>query len=273
MMLPWLGMQATKKQTLSSDRAELVQRALDTYVSGDRAEIERLLAPDFIFTSPYDDHIDRATYFEKCWPAAGSFAPFEYHLIMFDGDDCYVTYTGGPADNRFHNTEKFEFHGNQIASVEVFFGLPANRAIEATAEQAIRKLLDDRTRALRDKDGALAIAGYAKDPTVFGLAPPLVEHGLEVKSLDGWFASWTGGIGIELRDLAIVVRGYAAFATALERITGTKTDGTKVDYWLRVTFGFVREQGARKLPSIANGTDSWTWAMDGSFRALVDLKP
>ncbi|HEV7556767.1 MAG TPA: nuclear transport factor 2 family protein [Kofleriaceae bacterium] len=263
-------MPATHKKALSSDRAELVQRALDTYVSGDRAELEQLLAPDFVFTSPYDDHIDRATYFERCWPAAGSFAPFEYHLIMFDGNDCYVTYTGGPEDNRFHNTEKFELHGNQIVSVEVFFGMPASRVIEATSEQAIRKVLDDRTRALRDKDGALAVAGYAKDPTVFGLAPPLVEHGIDVKSIDGWFAEWTGGIGIELRELTIVVRGYAAFATALERITGTKTDGTKVDYWLRVSFGFVRERATWK---IAHVHESVPFAMDGSFRALVDLKP
>ena len=270
MMLLDPGMQATKKRPLPSDRAELVQRALDTYVTGDRAELEQLLAPDFMFTSPYDDHIDRATYFERCWPAAGSFAPFEYHLIMFDGDDAYVTYTGGPDDHRFHNTEKFEFYGDRIVSVEVFFGLPASRVVEATAEQAIRKLLDDRTRALRDKDSALAVVGFTKDPTVFGLAPPLVEHGVEVKSLDGWLAGWTGGIGIELRDLTIVVRGYAAFATALERITGTKTDGTKVDYWLRASFGFVREHGAWK---IAHVHESVPFAMDGSFRALVDLEP
>ena len=33
-----------------------------------RDDAEAVIADDFTFTSPYDDAIDRAAYFERCWP-------------------------------------------------------------------------------------------------------------------------------------------------------------------------------------------------------------
>jgi uncharacterized protein (TIGR02246 family) len=267
-------MQATKKSHAHADRAELVRRLFDTYVSGDRAEAEQLIARDFTFTSPYDDHIDRATYFKRCFePQAGKFAPFAFHEIMIDGNDVYVTYTGGTADHRFHNTEKFELIGDQVATVEVFFGLPPSGKVDVPAEQAIRKLLDDRAAALRAKDAAKLTAVYAKDATSFGLAPPLVAAGkdlLDPKSLAGWFATWKAGIDTSLRDLKIVADDHVAFATALENMSGDKKEGPRTDFWYRASFAFVRQDGAWK---IANVHQSVPFSMDGDNKALVDLKP
>ena len=57
-----------------ADTAEaLVRSSFDCYMTMDRSRMESLLDPDVTFTSPYDDHIDRKTYFERCWPAAGTF--------------------------------------------------------------------------------------------------------------------------------------------------------------------------------------------------------
>ena len=39
---------------------DIVRASFDTYIAQDRAAAERLLAEDFVFTSPQDDHIDRA---------------------------------------------------------------------------------------------------------------------------------------------------------------------------------------------------------------------
>jgi hypothetical protein len=36
-------------------------------MSNDRKVVEDALTDDFRFTSPYDDRIDKATYFERCW--------------------------------------------------------------------------------------------------------------------------------------------------------------------------------------------------------------
>ena len=49
-------------------KAELIRGYFAAYGSGDRKVIEDGFADDFTFTSPYDDAIDKATYFERCWP-------------------------------------------------------------------------------------------------------------------------------------------------------------------------------------------------------------
>ncbi|MGI9025310.1 MAG: hypothetical protein ACR2GP_06965, partial [Burkholderiaceae bacterium] len=59
----------------SSVIGDSARRMFDSYVTAHRDAVERLLTDDFRFTSPYDDHIDRATYFERCWPGAGRSRP------------------------------------------------------------------------------------------------------------------------------------------------------------------------------------------------------
>ena len=53
-------------------------------------------------------------------------------------------------------------------------------------------------------------------------------------------------------------------------MTGTKKDGEQVDLWFRATAGFRRERGHWKITHVHN---SVPFAMDGSGRALLDLKP
>lgn len=43
----------------------------DAYLAQDRDAAEPLIAQDLVFTSPQDDHIDRAAYLERCVPTAG----------------------------------------------------------------------------------------------------------------------------------------------------------------------------------------------------------
>jgi ketosteroid isomerase-like protein len=109
--------------------ADLARRCFEAYQTKDRAALERLLADRFTFTSPYDDHIDRPTYFERCWPNAGTFERFELQHVVVQGDICWVTYEGqSKPGNWFRNTEMLRFSGDQIISVEVFFGLPPHTA-------------------------------------------------------------------------------------------------------------------------------------------------
>jgi ketosteroid isomerase-like protein len=53
-----------------ADRRELARRSYEAYETGDRGVLEELLTDDFTFFSPADVGIDRATYFERCWPIA-----------------------------------------------------------------------------------------------------------------------------------------------------------------------------------------------------------
>jgi ketosteroid isomerase-like protein len=51
-----------------AEKTDLVRRSFAAYMSAARADIEAILHPDFTFTSPYDDHIERHVYFARCWP-------------------------------------------------------------------------------------------------------------------------------------------------------------------------------------------------------------
>ncbi len=108
---------------MTSDRLQLVRDSYTAYETGDRDLVERVIADEFVFSAPPDVGIDRATYFERCWPNAGHVATFEYVRLRETGDEVLVTYEATRADGtRFRNTEIFGFAGDRIASVEVYFG-------------------------------------------------------------------------------------------------------------------------------------------------------
>ena len=104
-------------------RIQLAHACYDAYVSKDREAIEALIAPDFHFTSPLDNRIDRATYFERCWPNSKTINAFEFLHEAVQGDRVYVTYEGRATnDRRFRNTEVLTFAGDRLTTVEVYFG-------------------------------------------------------------------------------------------------------------------------------------------------------
>ncbi len=103
--------------------ADLVVQAYVAFTDRDRAAMEALLAPDFTFTSPYDDHIDRAAYFERCWPNGELFKSFSIRHVFGQGDEAFVLYeVETKAGDTFRNTEFFTRRDGRLASVEVFFG-------------------------------------------------------------------------------------------------------------------------------------------------------
>ncbi len=107
----------------ADDRLQLVRDAYGAYESGDRELIERLLADDFTFFSPPDPGIDRATYFERCWPNAELTEAYELTRLVEAGAEVVVTYEALKTDGRrFRNTEVFTFDGDKIRMVEVYFG-------------------------------------------------------------------------------------------------------------------------------------------------------
>jgi ketosteroid isomerase-like protein len=112
-----------------TDAEALARRCFDTYRTADRTAIEALLHADFTFTSPQDDHIDRATYFERCWPQAGNFEFQDLHAVVPDGSGgCFVLYDGrARSGSTFRNMEQLRFKDGRILSTEVFFGREPGR--------------------------------------------------------------------------------------------------------------------------------------------------
>lgn len=225
--------------------ADLARGVFSAYENADRDAIEALLAADFTFTSPYDDHIEREAYFERCWRAAGRFAGFDLKRICVDGEQCFVVYEAHlKSGATFRNTELFCTDGGQVRSIEVFFGIEP-RAPLVEAERQIRDLIDLQLEAIRAKDTDGVMALCVADMHSFDVVPPLVIHGSgEVRvRLTQWFAAYVGPIETEIRDLAIETSGDVAFTHFLQRVRGTMTSGAQVDMWVRVTLGLRRVEG------------------------------
>lgn len=101
----------------------VVRAYFGAYESENREVVETLLTDDFTFTSPNDDGIDKATYFERCWPNRDPSRDQKIESILIEGEKAFVTYRcdiqGGKS---FRNTEFLTFSGDRIASVDVYFG-------------------------------------------------------------------------------------------------------------------------------------------------------
>lgn len=256
---------------MSRDLAELARSYFNAFERADRAAMDAALAADFTFTSPYDDHISRDQWFERCWPYAGSLRFREPIKVVAEGNEAFVRYEAEGAGTTFANTELLRFEGDRLVSAEVFFGgLPAG---PTAAKDGIRALLDERVEALRVKDARRAVATLAPDVVAFELAPPLAlgpQQARDVAGLEAWLAAWDGPVGIEMRDLHSVADGEVAWCHSLNRLSGTLAGGRAVDMWMRSTLGLRKTAGAW---AIAHGHTSVPFHMDGSFRAATDLKP
>jgi ketosteroid isomerase-like protein len=102
---------------------EIVAASVAAYKAQDREAAERLFARDFVFTSPQDDHIDRATWFDVCFPTADRFASHELLEVVPTASGVISLYEYELQNGeRYRNTELAVVHGGQIAEVQVFFG-------------------------------------------------------------------------------------------------------------------------------------------------------
>jgi CubicO group peptidase (beta-lactamase class C family) len=104
-------------------KSDIIRSYFAAYRSKDRKVVDRLLADDFRFTSPYDDAIDKASYFAKCWPNSEWIRAHILEKICEDGDEAFVRYECVTHDGKkFRNTECFRFAGERISKVDVYFG-------------------------------------------------------------------------------------------------------------------------------------------------------
>jgi ketosteroid isomerase-like protein len=105
------------------DREKIIRALFAAYLADDRNAVEGVLAEDFRFTSPYDNGIDKATYFERCWRSSDWIERHELEKILVEGDDAFVTYKCvAKSGKSFRNTEFFGFENDKIKRIDVYFG-------------------------------------------------------------------------------------------------------------------------------------------------------
>lgn len=104
-------------------RSDTIRSYFSAYKSKDREIVKTLLSEDFTFTSPYDDAIDTAAYFARCWPNSEHIKTHIVERIFEQGNEAFVAYKCITNDDReFRNTEFFVFEGDRIRRIDVYFG-------------------------------------------------------------------------------------------------------------------------------------------------------
>lgn len=223
--------------------ADLVRACYAAYENKDRAALENLLSDDFTFTSPVDNHINRARYFERCWPNSQHLSSFDIKDHMVEGNNVCVRYEARTSQGMtFGNTEFFTVGGSKISQVEVYFG---SEDPVANNEAEIRVLMEDIAAACRANDVSALVRNYAPDVTAFDLINPLRYCGKDTvkRRADEWFASFAGPIDYQLRDLSISAANDTAFCHSLNELKGAKNDGESIDMWWRETACFEKRDG------------------------------
>jgi ketosteroid isomerase-like protein len=105
-----------------TDDTQLVRSLYRAYQQQDRDALERLIAPGFTFSSPLDDRIDRAAYFDRCYPNP-DLDGFEFKRVADLGGEVVVTYELVRKNGtRARNTEILGVADGQVTSAEVYFG-------------------------------------------------------------------------------------------------------------------------------------------------------
>lgn len=106
----------------AAERTVLAQ--LTAYREQDRETAERLLDDMLSFTSPQDDHIDKATFLERCFPTADRFERQEVTLLReIEPGLVVLSYVASLDDGTvFSNMELSRVVGGRITEIRVYFG-------------------------------------------------------------------------------------------------------------------------------------------------------
>jgi ketosteroid isomerase-like protein len=123
-----------------NSKSKTIRAIFAAYLSNDRKAVEDFLTDDFRFTSPYDDGIDKATYFARCWRGSDWIERHELEKIVVEGNEAFVTYQcvakGGKA---FRNTEFFVFEGDRIKRIDVYFGVTHQNGVFVRQSEAVEE--------------------------------------------------------------------------------------------------------------------------------------
>jgi ketosteroid isomerase-like protein len=109
--------------TTSTDNVEIVRRLRIAFEQQDADAARALLADDFRFTSPQDDHIDRDAWMATCFPSADHFLQSHLSEIGAHGDVVFSRYDYTLGDGtRWRNMEAAVVRDGKVHEVEVYFG-------------------------------------------------------------------------------------------------------------------------------------------------------
>lgn len=117
-----------------------------------------------------------------------------------------------------------------------------NTNAQTENEALIRAILDERIKAIYDRNLEVILAMYTKGVVTFDLKDPLQNMGVDAvkKRIEEWFSTYKSPISQEIQKVAISCADDVAFSHCLTRTYGTATNDEKQDMWYRTTTGFKK---------------------------------
>jgi ketosteroid isomerase-like protein len=102
---------------------DVVRAAFEAYRAQDAERAVALLADDYVFTSPQDDHIDKAEFLRTCFPTADRFVSQEIVELVDGADGVFMLYEYVLRDGARHrNAEYIRVRDGQLVETQVYFG-------------------------------------------------------------------------------------------------------------------------------------------------------
>jgi ketosteroid isomerase-like protein len=111
----------------SSKNQETIRSFYAAWESKDWDSLNSLVATNFTFSSPFDEHISKSSYKTGCWDTQAKLIErFDLKRVIASGNDAFVLYVcHTKAGKTFRNVEYFRFTDGKVAAVECYFGTQA----------------------------------------------------------------------------------------------------------------------------------------------------
>jgi len=104
--------------------ARTIRKYYAAWEAKDWHALDVLLADDFTFTSPNDDHISKGLYKTGCWqPNVNLIEHFDLQQIVGNDNDAFVMYVLHIKNGKtLQNVEHFQFRNGKVEAVRCYFG-------------------------------------------------------------------------------------------------------------------------------------------------------
>jgi ketosteroid isomerase-like protein len=111
-------------ETERSKSQETVRKYYGTWESKDWHALDSMIADDFTFSSPLDDHISKSDYKAKCWDTQIAYIDrFDLNQVIGTHNEAFVLYVCHTTNGKtFRNVEYFKFRDGKVKAVECYFG-------------------------------------------------------------------------------------------------------------------------------------------------------
>ena len=123
------GTAAALQETGLSEKSEnVVRRYYAAWEGKDWRPMDSLLAADFRFTSPVDDHISKSAFKAGCWDTQNTLIErLDLKHVIGAGNDAFVMYVGRTTNGKtFRNVEYLRLRDEKLVAVECYFGAKDN---------------------------------------------------------------------------------------------------------------------------------------------------